>query len=156
MEVVVKLKFTTPSLGNERREQRDLMMRSKDGNVLMLQSWWRCSMAFAAKALGCFTREVEQIQVDPEVKGTTGIYRRWYNSTSFKEHEAFLIGTEIEARMLLPNGIKPSDLRRLLETAGRYVGLSAYGYKENFGRFVVVSVEQVGVKHEVQKEAGDH
>lgn len=146
MEVSVRLRFTTPCLGNERREQRDLMMRSKDGNVVFLQSWWRCSLAFAAKAMGRFTSEVEQIQADPEIRGNAKIYRRWYSSSSFKEHEAFLVGDEIEARLWLPNGISPDDLKRLLEIAGKYVGLSPYGYKQDFGRFAVVSVEQVGGK----------
>ena len=143
MEVIAKLRFVTPCLGNERREQRDLMLRSKDGKVIMLQSWWRCSFAFAAKTLGRFTKEVEQIQADPEIKGSTRIFKRWYNASSYKEHEAFLAGEEIEARFCLPNEIKPDDFKSILETAGKYAGLSPYGYKQDYGRFAVISVAPV-------------
>lgn len=147
MEVRAKLKFITPCLGNERNEQRDMMLRGPNGKVVMLQSWWRSSLVFAASALGRFTKEVEHIQVDPEIEGTTSIYRRWYSSSSFKEHEAFLVGSEIEARFWLPSGLRIEDLRALLETAGKYAGLSPYGFKKDYGRFLVASMEAMSSHH---------
>ena len=143
MEVEVKLRFTTPCLGNERRPQRDLMLRSPEGNIIFLQSWWRACLAYGAQALNQHQRDIDDIQADPEVDGSVTIYRRFYNSKDFKEHEAFDVGAVIAVRFCLPNVVTLDDFKRILETAGKYAGLSPYGYKQNFGRFAVVSVEAV-------------
>lgn len=143
MEVIVTLRFITPCLGDERREVRDMMHRDADGNIVFLQAWWRASLRYAAQAMGRFQGDVDKIQADPVVAGQTGIYRRFYNPTSFKEHEAFLSGTTMTARFCLPNTVAIDDFKELLALAGRYVGISPYGYKKNFGRFDVVSAEPI-------------
>ncbi len=143
MEVEVRIRFTTPCLGNERRAQRDLMLRSASGRVILLQSWWRACLAFAAQALNQHQRDIESIQADPEVDGAVTIYRRFWNDREFKEHECFAAGELVTARFFLPNEVPVSDFRCLLETAGKYAGLSPYGYRQNFGRFVVVDIGPV-------------
>ena len=143
MEVEVKLRFTTPCLGNERHAQRDLMLRSGSGHVALLQSWWRACLAFAAQALNQHQRDIESIQADPEVDGNVTIHKRYWSDREFKEHECFAAGEVVTARFFLPNEVPVDDFRCLLETAGKYAGISPYGYRQNFGRFVVVSVTPI-------------
>jgi hypothetical protein len=116
------------------------MLRNAEGSVIFLQSWWRCSLRYAANAIGRWQRDVEQVQADPVVNGQTSIYKRYWNDNSFKEHEAFLAGTTVDVNFLLPSEIGLDDFKRIMETAGRYAGLSPYGYKQDFGRFQVLSV----------------
>lgn len=141
MQVVVTIRFLTPSLGNCRNERRDKMLRDRDGRILYLQSWWRSGLGYAAQALNRMEKEVAEIQADPVVEGHPEIYRRYYNAKDFKEHEAFIAGSTMRARFCLPNRITPEDFRELLAVAGKYVGISPYGYRHDFGRFEVVSVE---------------
>lgn len=143
MEVITTLRFTTPCLGDQRGHLRDTMRRDTDGNVVMLQAWWRSSLRYAAQALSLFHKEVDQVQADPIVTGATKLYKRYYSLTEFKEHEAFLDGDIVEVKFMLPNNLSAEAFRELLTTAGRFVGISPYGFKQNFGRFVVVDVKEV-------------
>jgi len=140
MEVRARIRFTTPCLGNVRSERRDKMLRNAEGKVLLLQSWWRAGLGYAAQALGHHEQEVKQIQAAPEVDGATTIYRRYYGASTFKEHEAFLAGAVIEVKFMLPASLSPESFRDLLETAGCYVGISPYGYRHDYGRFAVLDV----------------
>lgn len=149
MEVSAKIRFVTPCLGNERRDQRDLMLRNSDGYVIFLQSWWRCSLRYAANAIGRWQRDADEIQADPVVRGQTSIYRRFWNSNQYKEHESFLAGSVVEVNFLLPSTLGIDEFRQILTTAGRYAGLSPYGYKQDFGRFELLElVRRVHVQTE--------
>ena len=119
------------------------MRRDKDGKIIYLQAWWRATLKFAAHAISRHYKEVEEIQADPLIDGKTSTYRRYYSLDGYKEHEAFLDGDEIVVRFMLPNKLSLEEFRQLLEVAGQYAGISPYGFKQNFGRFVVVSVEPV-------------
>ena len=141
MQVTATIRFLTPSLGNCRNERRDKMLRDQQGRVLYLQSWWRAGLGYAAQALSRFEPDVINIQADPVVEGHPEIYRRYYSESGFKEHEAFLAGAEMKVKFCLPNRISPEDFKELLTVAGRYVGISPYGYRHDFGRFEVVTVE---------------
>ncbi len=152
MEVITKLRFTTPCLGDQRSHHRDTMRRDSDGNVVMLQAWWRSSLRYAAQAIGLFHKEVDQVQADPVITGKTKLYKRYYSLTEFKEHEAFLDGDFIDVKFMLPNNLSLENFRELLTTAGRFAGISPYGFKQNFGRFVVV--ELVEVKRVYGRSAG--
>jgi hypothetical protein len=143
MELRATLEFTTPCLGNERSADLDRMLRDKEGHVVFLQSWWRSSLRFAAKALGRHQHAVEEIQVDPVVVGALSTYRRFWSATESKQHEAFAAGSTIAVRFMLPNEITKDEFRALLGMAGRYAGISPYGWKQDFGRFVVLEVEPV-------------
>jgi hypothetical protein len=161
MEVIARLKFVTPCLGAERGGpgNTDRMLRGHNGRIVFMQSWWRTMLSTAAQALNRYVDQVEQIQIDPEVQGETGVYRRWWGNGCWKEHEAFLPGMEIEVCFLLPARPALNEFRVLLEKAGRYFGISPYGWRENFGRFDVISlrpkVEEGAQGHDNGDVAGD-
>lgn len=119
--------------------RRDRMLYS-EGKIIYLQSWWRSSLGYAAQALCRHQKLIDQIQVDPIADGTLSVYKRFYSPTLFKEHEAFLTGTEVEFRFMLPGKLSLEAFRELLETAGKYAGISPYGYKQDYGRFIVIDV----------------
>jgi hypothetical protein len=144
---MVTIRFLTPSLGDRRGESRDTLLRDAGGRVLYLQSWWKAGLTFAAQALNRQQKTVRLLQIDPVVAGQTGIYRRYWSASEFKDHEAFLANSTLSARFFLPSGMSPDDLKALLETAGRYVGLSPFGYRQDYGRYTVESVERLGGRH---------
>lgn len=147
MEVTVRLRFTTPSLGDVRSPNRDTMRRDREGKIVYLQAWWRATLKFAAHAISRHHKEVEEIQADPLIDGKTSVYKRYYSLDGFKEHEAFLDGDEVVARFMLPNKLSIGEFHELLEVAGKYAGISPYGFKQNFGRFVVMSIEPIRRAH---------
>lgn len=152
MEVEARIRFLTPSLGNCRSKELDRMLRDAEGNVIFLQTWWRASLGYAAQALNRRQTDVNQIQADPVLAGEVKRYTRHYSPTESKEHEAFLAGDEVLARFCLPPQVTLEDFRELLSTAGRYAGVSPYGYKHDYGRFTVLSVEALRGR---KRESGD-
>jgi hypothetical protein len=118
------------------------MIKNSDGQVIFMQSWWRACLSYAAKALNRFHKEVEKIQVDPIVCGTLSLYKRFYASDKFTYHECFEANTVISVSFSLPDRVDLAAFREILEVGGRYVGVSPYGYRADYGRFAVVSVER--------------
>lgn len=142
MEVIATIRFTTPSLGAVRGPVNK-MLRNAEGNVLFLQTWWRAGLGYASQALSRYQNEVTRIQSDPIVEGATTIFKRYYSPTHFQEHEAFDTNAEIRVRFCLPKRVTAEGFHELLSVAGQYVGISPYGFKNDYGRFVVVDVSPV-------------
>jgi hypothetical protein len=161
IEVAVKLRFIRPCLGNVRRPDCDLMLRDPDGNVMFLQTWWKKSLEFGAKACNIPIALVDDVQWSPRVDGTVEVYRRYYgDGTQYKEHEAFLAGSTIGVRAILPSRLTLIEFEEILSKAGEYVGISPYGWKANYGRFEVLEVVPRGrgsdnkVRESSSSEAG--
>jgi hypothetical protein len=139
-EVRVTIKFITPCLGGVRRPDYDRFLRNNDGQIIFMGAWWQKLFEYGAKAYGRQQKLVRKIDVHPIIEGEPQRYRRFWTDTDFKEHEAFLIDSQIIVRMMLPSGLSVEDLRHIMDTAGQYQGISPYGWKHNFGRFTVVDV----------------
>lgn len=141
MIVEVKIRFITPCLGNVRERECDRMIKDTEGNVVFMQSWWRGCLKYGAKALNRFFNEVDQVQASPIVTGALSLFKRFYAPEKFTYHECFAAGDVITVSFCLPDRITPQAFRELLEVGGTYVGISPYGYRADFGRFTVLSVE---------------
>jgi len=141
MEVVATIRFTTPCLGNIRGDGPNRMLRNAEGKVILLQTWWRSGLGFAAQALCRYQKEVSEVQTDPVVDGELSVYRRYWAPDKYTEHEAFDAGSELRVRFMLPRKMDVKGFQELLEMSGRYVGISPHGYRQDFGRFSVVSVD---------------
>ena len=143
MEVLAVIRFITPCLGNVRGEELDRMPRDARGRVIFHQTWWRAGLGYAAQAACRYQKEVAQIQTDPVVEGELGVYDRHYSVERFQRHEAYLAGSRLSAKFMLPRRMSLEGFEQLLCLAGRYVGISPYGYRQDFGRFSVDSVVQL-------------
>jgi predicted NAD/FAD-binding protein len=139
MEVIVRLRFTTPCLGAIRGKVMDTMLRDASGTVIFMQSWWRFGLEYAAKALSTNVDAVKEIQADPRVTGSLSTFKRFYRRDQFTAHEAFDVGSTIDVAFCLPNEISLPQFKKLLEVMGRFVGISPYGFRQDFGRFEVVA-----------------
>jgi len=144
VEVVVKLRFITPCLGKKRSSsgKPDEMLKDTNGNIIFLPTWWDAILTYGSQAMSKHQKEIKKIEWDPLVDGVPKNYRRYYTEKDFKDHEAFLKGQVIGVRAMLPNTIPLEDFQRMLELAGRYKGMSPYGYDKGFGRFEVVEVSR--------------
>lgn len=145
IEVVVKLRFITPSLGHKRSHGRyvpDKMLKDKDGRVIFLPRWWNAVLAYGADALSKYQGEICKIQWDPIIDGKLDFYDRYYTGSQYRRHEAFLADSVIGVKAMIPSSIPIEDFQRVLELAGTYKGISPYGHDKGFGRFVVESVRK--------------
>lgn len=155
MIVQVKLRFITPCLGNVRERECDRMIKDAEGNVVFMQSWWRGCLKYGAKALNHFFSEVDQVQANPIVTGTLSLFKRFYAPERFTYHECFAAGAVISVSFCLPDRISSEAFRELLEVGGKYVGISPYGYRADFGRFTVLAVDPDN-RHTVRKPDPRH
>jgi len=146
----LQLEFSEPCLGNERFPDPlpNKMLRSGDGDVVFLQAWWRTLIMNAADSFGKHQTKCRDIRWSPEVKGAVTIVRRYYSVRTrkgvlkrYKEHESFDRGSIIEVQALVPDDIPVSDFEEMLNLAGKFFGISPFGWKDGYGKFRLLKVE---------------
>lgn len=150
MELVVRLRFTTPALGNVRRDDYDRMMRDSDGNVIFMPSWWRAAFAQAAKALSRSHHYVNQIFAAPPIDGPISKIERRYGKepSDVKTHEGFDVGAVVTVRFAIPGKMHIRQFIELLEAVGTYIGISPYGWKRaSYGHFQILEVKKIGASN---------
>lgn len=167
-EVNIRLKFTTPSLGNVKqrrtvtidgkRKQRHyfLLPRSPDGKIIFYPQWWRSILTKAAAVMCKHQKTVREIMVSPEIDGAPRpipdeYYKRYYKSDRFSPHEAFFEGDVIGVSCVVPSKISDDDLWRLFATAGKYYGISPSRPGE-YGFFTVERIEGCGAYAQAEDE----
>lgn len=143
-EVVLKLKFTQPCLGNVRKKDRNAMLRDPDGRVMFLPTWWQALALYGAKLVNRHQDKVKEVDWDPFPEGHPREHRRYYGPGNFTIHEAFLPGDVIKVRCVLPDGIACEEFREIMATAGRYKGLCPYKPEKRMGTFEVIEIRPVG------------
>ena len=147
-EVVIRLRFITPCLGNVRnKDAPDSMLKDPEGRILFLPAWWNPFMTYGAKAFAKHQKLIHKIRWDPVVIGRLSKFKRYYNSTDYKEHEAFMPGTEIEVRAMLPDDLNIEDCKSIIDIAGRFQGFSPYGHGDRYGHLEVVGIEKAHRGH---------
>lgn len=134
-EIVVKLRFITPCLGNIRRNDCDAFERDASGNVVFRHTAWYNVLAYGAQALSKHQALISQVRSHPQILGVTSTIKRWYDDNAYRRHEGFGAGAEIIARFMLPTGIPTEDFIAILNLAGAYYGLSPYGWQYGYGKF---------------------
>lgn len=146
-EVVARIRFLSPCLGNARRKTGQgilySMMRDLDGRVIFLPTWWNAISRFASRVQNRHQEAVSRIHWNVTVDGSPGKFKRFLTKTKsngqqrYALHEAFLTGCEIRISCVLPSEITVEDFRELLSVAGRYRGISPFK-PDTYGRFEVV------------------
>ncbi len=143
-EVVVKLQFNQPCLGDVRKEKRSEMLKDPRGRAMLLPTWWKSVASFAARLLNRHQELVTRVDWDPVVEEPVKEFRRYYGPGKFTVHEAFLAGDVIVVRAVLPDGLPVEDFREIMATAGRYKGICPYKPENKMGTFEVLEVRPAG------------
>lgn len=157
MEVTARITFTRPCLGNVRRPDYDRMPRDSTGEVIFMATWWRAAFAKAAKAINRFYSLVDRIHPALQVHGEVTRYERWYNGGKRSTiHECFGVGTTVEVSFLIPSEMRLEDFAELLEATGLYIGVSPYGWREQYGLFRVLSLAPTRRQSNIRLEEGDN
>lgn len=148
-EVCIRIEFSSECLGNIRKPdpEPNLMLRDQAGTVIFNQSWWRSATKRAADVFGKHQMKIREVRWTPEVDGTIKLYDRYYFANGerhIKQHEAFLVGDVVGVRALVPDDIPIDDFESIMSVAGRYFGISPFGWRKGKGRFKVLEVERFG------------
>lgn len=148
-EVFIKLEFTTPCLGNERRDdpEPNRMLRSGSGGIIFLQSWWHGCTVAAAERFSMHQKRIRSVKWSSEIEGTLRLIDRFYykrdGTKHAKPHEGFAALDNISVRALVPDDVPIEDFKTILSIAGEFFGISPYGWKKGYGRFNVKEVTKV-------------
>jgi hypothetical protein len=149
VELVVRLKFTTPCLGNVRRSDYDRMTRDDEGRVIFMPTWWRSAFVQAARAISRYYDYVNKIlpalPIDGELTRITRRYGRGLDD--IKVHEGYDVGAIITVKFAIPGKMHIRQFVELLESVGMYVGISPYRGGKNYGFFKVLEVRKVGTNN---------
>ena len=155
-EVKILLRFTVPCLGAVKRPRDGLgvvfcFLRTPGGQVLFPPAWWRAIVTHAARVRNIPARVIKKIEWAPAIDGSPRLWQRYIQDPSrpegarpqYAQHEAFLPGRDIGVECILPGDLSIGTFEALMETAGKFRGISPYKPGE-YGRFTVVSVQPVG------------
>ena len=156
-ELAVTIRFTSPCLGNVRRQYRQrgkirhyfVLPRTPDRTqVVFMPSWWQATLRKAAEILCRHQKDVLDVRFAPAVQGTPRsipefFYRRHQTPFQYSRHEAFYAGDEITVTCVVPATISDEDMVKLLTYAGKYCGMSP-AHPNKFGFYDVVSVVPTG------------
>jgi hypothetical protein len=148
-EVTLEIRFLRECLGAERRNidgEGDVFCMHRVGDdVIFLPAWWRSIARYAARLHNRPPGLVEQIDWDPVVEGTPRRWRRFFQGDEPRErrryakHEAFRPGDILRVKCVLPDGLGVDAFRELMDTAGRYKGISPFK-PDQYGQFAVAGV----------------
>jgi hypothetical protein len=150
-ELSVRIKFTNPSLGNEKDQKtgRFKFQRSpgRDGKILFLATWHHANMKLAADMMGRHQEIVSKIcwdiEIDAELREKCLTRCFYQKSPGGRErwslHESLLPGQIICINCLVPTEIDDADFWSLLQISGKYKGLSPW-QPGKYGHYEVVSI----------------
>ncbi len=160
-ELTLRIRFTRACLGNVAGKKATrgklTFSRGPQGHVLFLASWHKANMRLASQVLGRHQDEVEKILWDINVDGVVKpecAFRRYYKTSSgamrFALHESFAAGQVVGINCAVPASIDDDDMRRLMNMAGRYKGLSPF----QPGEFGLFEVEEILPRSKVNSVSG--
>ncbi len=119
----------------------DVFQRDSAGGIVMQQRWYDAALR-ATLACTDLPRAVSPADVimNPVIQAPVSIFKRWYNRSEFRTHEAVLAGTRLTLRAIVAQHVEREDLMKLFDRMGAYVGLSPCGHNLGYGNFSLLAV----------------
>jgi len=120
--------------------ERDRFERDSKDNLIWQQSWWYSAFTRAIELSHIRGIKAADIHMDLSVQAETELYKRRYGDGKFRTHEAIVPGTQVTFEAVVSEQVTKSNLTKILERMGKFVGLSPYGFRLGYGKFNVVDV----------------
>lgn len=158
-ELTLKLRFTQPCLGRVKlrrtiiidgvAKKRSFFIFERnpiDNRVMFMAPWWKAIIQRAAEVQCRLQKEVQAVRFLLEVDGTPrsvpdGAFKHFYKPHMFSLHEQFAPGDVIGVTCVVPSSISDDDFWSLMDTAGQYYGISAFGPRK-YGFFRIEGLHQ--------------
>jgi hypothetical protein len=119
--------------------------RTTDGKIFFHAAQLSNNLVIAARIEGRCQHLIDSISWVSELVGTPTptCYRRYDKARNYAQHEAFTTGSQIILAAHIPEGMDAQAFKVLMSSAGRFCGLSAFGVSQGYGKYVVVSCEEM-------------
>jgi hypothetical protein len=135
------IEFITHCLASGKIENaHDEFRKDSEGNLVWQQSWWYSALTQAINLSSIRGVRPADLNINPIVEAETELFKRKYGADKFRTHEAILPGTRVTFEAVVADHITESVLENILERAGKYVGLSPYGFNLGYGKFNTIEV----------------
>ena len=154
MYIDVRLKLTSPFLGNKRTPtQVRRFVRNKEDLAIDLVQWnWALKEAQLALHIEAIDLECVRFPASIRMPAIVAYNRRWDNKGKEQQEmfEAVREGTVLTVPILITStssnsALRPPDveeLKNLLNFAGKMLGLSPWGCRFGYGRLYVLSTTE--------------
>ena len=154
MYIDVRLKLTSPFLGNKRTPaQVRRFVRNKDDLALDLVQWnWALKESLMALHIDSVDLECIRLPTGIRMPAVVAYNRRWDNKGKEQQEmfEAIREGTVLTVPVLITSTSENSSLRppateefkSLINFTGKMLGLSPWGCRFGYGRFYVLSITE--------------
>ena len=138
----VDLKITTPILSSNRAEDGKFYFEKLNGHTVIKKACFNAAKVMLFKTLGFAypERELQGIKIIPEIESSTApeVIDTYFRRITSR-HEA-LTGC-ITIKFLTPDSVGEELFTEFLSDIGAYIGLSPWGSRLGYGKFIVSSVE---------------
>ena len=138
-KIKIKINFDTPCLSSK-SDQEDISRFDKveDKILVFPYPWFYSAITDAINLLDLKDIKPSSFNVDVHVVcESITILNRSYGRDKYRKHEALPIGTGLTFNLLVANHISDELTREIIETIGKYIGLSPFGHTLGYGRFTV-------------------
>lgn len=143
MITIVKIRLTSPILGENRKDPRGIRTFKKrsGGDIAIDRRHWSEQFDIAKGILGLKVNNGNLILPDKYLSPSIHLYRRRFSGTQTELFESIRTGTVITFEMATredqPGCPSLDHVEKMLVVIGEHLGLSQWGSKFNFGRFSV-------------------
>lgn len=155
-----RIKLDSAFLGSQYKDKVMIFVRDKDHKMLIPTDQWEwaveeatASLRLSHVATRCF------LPPSPIYLPTTVMYNRNYSRGGNKEscmHEAVKKGAELVLELPISSSVpprssasqnlvppEPCEIEQVLKFIGKFLGLSPFGSEKGYGRFSLLSIEQL-------------
>jgi hypothetical protein len=144
---ILQLRLTSHLLGELRPDHNGIRRFKKDkqGRMFVNQRTWQDQLQLAARNLQMDV-DIRRTVIPPEsiICASVHLFRRVYSQVNIELFESFRKGTiltfDVMVRDDLPKHPREEQVRSIFEFTGEKLGLSQFGSKFGFGRFVLVGI----------------
>lgn len=120
---------------------RDRFQRTSDNRIVAQPSWWHAALTRAITLSHLTDVRAIDITVEPTFEAPTELWDFHFAPKQSRCHEAIMPGTRVRFCAIVADHVTEQTLTTILDRMGRFVGLSPFGYRMGFGKFVLRSVQ---------------
>jgi len=137
------LEFTRHVLANSFGPDEDqaIFQRDSKDNLIFSAAWFFSMFTKAIEISHIRGIKASDIHINLGINAPTELYKRRYGGDKYRTHEAIMPGTKVTFEAIVSDHVTQSNLSVILEKAGKFVGLSPFGYRLGYGLFSVLHIE---------------
>ena len=145
-DMKITIEFLTPCLvlsKIDRKTNCEYFDRDSHGDIIWNSGWWRSAINKTVDMFDIESLSSQDFTWALPVKCTTDKHKvkcHGKRHIRYRKHECIPVGVPVTFEAAVSDTVDEADAEDLFTRVGKYVGMSPYGYKLGYGKFIVLSI----------------